>query len=33
MTATILPSSAIIHAVEYNERKVAHGKAEQKSPV
>lgn len=28
MIATILPSSANFHAVEYNERKVAHGRAE-----
>ena len=28
MIATILPSSANFHAVEYNERKVAQGKAE-----
>ena len=28
MIATILPSSANFHAVEYNERKVAQGRAE-----
>ena len=28
MIATILPSSTNFHAVEYNERKVAEGKAE-----
>ena len=28
MIATILPSSATFHAVEYNERKVSQGKAE-----
>lgn len=28
MIATILPSSASFHAVEYNERKVSQGKAE-----